>query len=490
MKKILLSFLLLNVAWAETSDELENKLDAYVQQLQDFRGNESNISAHYIGKDYFLCPGDMVEDEMRAAIFQAAKRPDAEFISPWNGKAKLIWEDGKEKPEYNILTIVNGVKQDGTQGIALEDVVIMPRGQMPKITEVAQDINDTDRVYRNLIATYPKNCMITVLNKSNLNWKQDTIHNIVALRQLKDNKAEFEWRKPKVDVENIGYEIFALDENGQLLELNEHVVIPLSVKNRLNKASTDIYPKSKAALKKQMAENVNKVWDEGEYHLLQANGQINNIFIKSYNELTETKASIALDTIKGKPAYQYLGENPLYSPNYYTLDDAKSKINIQKMGEDDYQVFMPISLNSVYAFIDDDNDELFWDASIKLMGDQLKNQTVKLHYPLEMKVDIFDADNQDIVFSEDKMTIMFSPKKLGIEALLKYYLTDNVIQLPYRLYDEKGGLLEPINITNRLGDCDSDANEICLITVSANEPIAWMETAFPKSYEPIILTKP
>lgn len=488
MKKILLSLLLLNTAWAETSDKIESQLDAYIQQLQDFRNKEDNQLSYSVGKDYFLCPGDMVEEEMRAALFQAAKNPDATFISPWGENAKLTWTDGQEKPEYNILTVIDGIKQDGTQGIALADVIIYPRGFVPEPEQ--EETKDGIGTYRNLIATYPKNCAITVLNASNLNWKQDTINNIIALRQLKEDKAEFEWRSPKADIQNIGYEILVLDENGQLLELTTHEIIPLSVKNRLNKASTALYPKSKAALIRQVKDNADKIWNEGEYHLTQANGNISEILIKSYNGMAETKASIAVDALKGQPAYLYLGENPLYSPSYYTPDEAKAKIKVKKITEDEYQIAMPVSLNSVYAFFDKKNDALFWDTSIKLTNDQIESSSLKIQYPLEMKVDIFDASNENIELSADKMTISFSPKKLGIEVLSKFYFVDDALKLPYRLYDEKGGLLKPKNITNRLGDCDSEANEICLIRVSANEPIAWIETAFPKSYETITLARP
>lgn len=488
MKKILLSLLLCNFAWAETSEELENKLSNYVQELQDFRAKKGEQLDQPVGKDYFLCPGDMVEDEMRMAIFQAAKVPDTSFISPWGENAKLSWEDGQEKPEYNILTVIEGIKQDGTQGIALEDVIIYPRGEVPEPKQ--EEIKVGKGIYRNLIATYPKNCAITVLNASNLNWKQDTINNIVALRQLKGDKAEFEWRSPKADIQNIGYEILVLDENGQLLELTTHEILPLSVKNRLNKTATALYPKSKAALIQQIKDNADKIWSEGEYHLIQANGDIGEILIKSYNSTAETKASIAVDALKGQPAYMYLGENPLYSPAYYTPDEARAKIKIKKIVEGEYQITMPVSLNSVYAFFDEKNDALFWDTSIKLTNDQIESPTLKIQYPLEMKVDIFDASNENIEFSADKMTISFSPKKLEVEALSKFYFVDDALKLPYRLYDEKGGLLKPKNITNRLGDCDSETNEICLIIVSADEPIAWIETAFPKSYEKIILNKP
>ncbi len=491
-------FLLLAGLGSSLSYSQENSLDVedYIKKVEQHRIAQKDTSlSFYEGalEDYFLCPSSYTEQEMRAALFEWAKNPQGEFISPWQAHAKPLWEDGEEKPEYN-LSVKEQKSMDGSQGRKLEDVLFKAKPEdiediqkglqadvdyknsfyMAKDDEIfgedfsayyetALSKDNKGKTYRNLIVFYPENCDITILDKSRKNWRLDTLNHKINLRQLEKNKAEIEFYLPsnkQKSYENIGYEIIALDKKGRRLSLAYDEVIPLSVMHLFNK-SGKLSEQAKDNLIKAIEGNKAKLWEKGEYHLIKANGIIDSLYFKSFNELVQSRASIALDNLSAKEnALIFLGENPYYAPNALTVEDVKLQTDVlldEKTGR--YNIDLPAALNSFYAYVKEGEAAAIYSDQgvINLPKTDEAQKTLSVFYPLEMDIRIFDNKEQkSYILSEDEKTLTFTPKDIKVSANPQYYKGGSGLSAPYRIYDEDGHILKIVSAEHSIDKCGYD----------------------------------
>ncbi len=466
--------------------EEKNDVDFYVNKLKEHRSFTENemISPSY-EDDYFLCPSSYIYQEMHTALTQFAKNPEGVFISPWQNYAQVQWEDGDEKPEYNVIKTAE-IKKDGSQGRNLGDVKYEPK---PKdIEEIANilpdDIDYKTNIYidgdtivieedfsayyekedetktigknfRNLMALFPENCEITILNKSRRNWKLDTQNHKINLRRLQKNRAEIEFYLPiakQKEIENQGYEIIALDKKGRRLKLVYDDKIPAVIAHSFNKAGTDIWPKARQNL---VQKEPSQLWEKGEYHLIKAEGIIDNIYFKSFNGEAQATASVSIKDMDFKEAsVMFLGENPYHGPVAYTLTDVKNHIDITEH-EQYYEIDLPASLNSLYAYVAFKDDEIIYsqDRKILISKEKLENQKPRLYYPLQMSIRLFDQKGEDYILSEGETKLSFIPEELEISNKAEYYNKNETLAYPYRIYDKKGNMLKIISAEHRVDKC-------------------------------------
>ncbi len=477
---------------AENNIEIENSIEKYVKMIQEHRMfKNDNVIEPVYQNDYFLCPSSYISQEMHIALIQFAKNPEGEFISPWQAYTKVEWEDGEEKPEYNIIEEKN-IIQDGSQGRKLEEVFHNNKPEnIEKIAEeLIEDIDyktsiyvdengavleedfsayyekeannktkNKEANYRNLVATYPKNCDITILNNSRKNWRLDTKNHKINLRRLKKDRAEIEFYLPSLkqkEDKNQGYEIIALDKKGRRLEIIYDYKVPLAVRNAFNKADTDILPKAKKNLIVQIKQDEKKLWEKGEYHLIKAAGIIHRIYFKSFNGETKATASVHLNNLSSKEAsIIFLSENPYYAPNVYTSTNVRNNTDIITNGEK-YEVDLPAALNSLYAYVNTIRGEIVYsqDRKIIISKNDVAEKRVTLHYPLEMDIRLFDESGKDYTLSEDRKTLQFIPKALNINDNPEYYNKFDTLSYPYRVYDEKGNILKVTSASHHVDKCN------------------------------------
>ncbi len=491
-------FLLLAGLGSSLSYSQENSLDVegYIKKVEQHRIAQQDISVSlYEGviEDYFLCPSSYTEQEMRAALFEWAKNPQGEFISPWQAHVKPLWEDGEEKPEYN-LSLKEQKSMDGSQGRKLEDVLFKAKPEdiediqkalqedvdyknsfyiakddeilgedFSAYYETASSKDNKGKTYRNLIVFYPENCDITILNKSRKNWRLDTLNHKINLRQLEKNKAEIEFYLPskkQKSYENTAYEIIALDKKGRRLTLVYDEVIPLSVMRLFNK-SGKLSEQAKANLIKAIEGDKAKLWEKGEYHLIKANGIIDSLYFKSFNELVQSRASIALDSLGAKEnALIFLGENPYYAPNALTVEDVKLQIDVLLDEKTErYKIDLPAALNSFYAYVKEGETPAIFSEKgvINLPKIDEAQKTLSVFYPLEMDIRIFDNKEQkSYILSEDEKTLTFIPKDMELSANPQYYKGKGDLSYPYRIYDEDGHILKIVSVEHSIDKCGYD----------------------------------